>query len=133
MDLSILQAFIPDLAGFLNLEPATLLLYLTLVVTISNLIGRVIPDDKTGLLGVVRDICKILGAYTPNRVASGVSVNDVARSIVSQAPPELVELAESPDSLVEEVAQDAIVQAFPGLNRDPATGKFAKHSSGESN
>jgi hypothetical protein len=70
MDLSILQAFIPNLAGFLNVEPATALLFITLLVTVANLIGRLIPDDKVGVLGFVRDLCKLIGAYTPNRTAS---------------------------------------------------------------
>jgi hypothetical protein len=32
-----------------------------------RLVGNVIPDDATGILGVVRKFAKILGLYVDNR------------------------------------------------------------------
>lgn len=144
MDLSVLQDLIPDLAGFLKIDPATLLLYVGMICTACNIVGRLIPDDKTGPLGTIRDICKMIGFYAPNRVASGISVNDVARSIVSRADPDVKAAAEDREALIPEVAEGfesraeddrpipvgEIVPAFPGLaetdrrGRDTGTGKF---------
>lgn len=133
MDLSIIQAINPDVAGMLNVDPATLLLYIGIICTGCNIVGRLIPDDKTGPLGVVRDVCKVLGVYAPNRVATGVTVNDVARSIIAEAKPEVIELAEQADTLIPEVLDSKpVVPAFPGLARDPETGKFVKREKGES-
>lgn len=141
MDLSFLEHLIPDLAAYFNVQPSTMLLLATVFVTVCNLIGRVIPDDKTGALGLIRDVCKLLGVYAPNRVTSGISVNDVARAVVSQADNSVLAAAESPDSLIPEVMQDmgaqsTVVPAFPGLQscsvRDPKTGRFVKREEGES-
>lgn len=142
MDLSFLENLIPNLAAFFNVQPATMLLLVTIVVTTCNLVGRLIPDDKTGLLGLIRDVCKLLGVYAPNRVTAGITVNDVARSVVGTPEPEVREAAESPDSLIPEVVQDMgnlpsnVVPAFPGLQscstRDPKTGRFVKREEGES-
>jgi len=127
MDFSILEHFIPNVAGWLNLDPATVLLYLVMLCTVCNLIGRLIPDDVEGPWGRVRDICKIIGTYTPNRVSRGISVNDVASSIVSNRPgtarDEVVDAAVQSSSLIPEVVEqmdaepvpDGIVPAFPGL------------------
>lgn len=140
MDLSFLQDMIPDLASALNVEPATLLLYLGLIATGCNIIGRLIPDDKVGALGTIRDICKFIGVYTPNRVASGISVNDVARSIVSKADPEVVETAVDADALIPQIVDNSpngVTPAFPGLTesgrlgRDPKTGRFVPRPPGE--
>lgn len=112
MDLSFLQLLIPDVAKFFNLDPATVIFYLTLVVLIANLVGRLIPDDVTGFMGTVRNVAKVLGAYTPNRITSGVSVNDVARAAITVEP----ELAKIP-GIVEDVEEVVdIVKAFPGLD-----------------
>lgn len=122
MDLSILQDIVPDLAGFLNVDPSTLLLYMTITGVAANIIGRLIPDDVGGFWGQFRDVCKIIGAYTPNRVTKGVSVNDVAASIVTKADPEITELAADKDALIlsavdETFAPQPVAQAFPGFKR----------------
>lgn len=143
MDLSILEEFVPDLAGALNVEPATLLLFLGLIATVCNIVGRLIPDDKIGIVGTIRDICKFIGVYTPNRVAKGITVNDVARSIVDKAEPEVVESAAGADTLIHQVVDnppnpEKVVPAFPGLvdsgrlGRDPKTGRFVPRPDGES-
>lgn len=125
MDLSQLQALIPNLAGFLHVEPASLLLFISLLVAGCNVAGRMIPDDARGPLGVVRSICKLVGLYTANRVATGITVNDITRSVISKADPEVVALAEDADSLIQQVTDSPVVKAFPGIVRG-ADGKSAK-------
>lgn len=123
MDLSMIQDFIPDLASFFQIDPATALMLVTIICVVANILGRLIPDDKTGFWGSFRDLCKIVGAYTPNRVTNGVSVNDVARSIVTRADPNVVELAKEPEALIPEAVDHAtqpdpvVVPAFPGFRR----------------
>lgn len=132
MDLSMLEMLIPNVADWLNVDPATVLLYLTLFCTIANLLGRLIPDDAEGFLGKFRDLCKVIGVYTPNRVSRGVSVNDVARAVVSKPSQEVLDMANDPDSLIPEVIEDVaeqIVPAFPGLLRDEK-GRFIPKEKG---
>ena len=99
-----LEHLIPDVAGALGVEPTTALLGVGVVMTGANILGKVIPDDKKGVLGVIRKVAKVVGAYVPNTVHKGVSVTDVARDIVTR------ELAEEIDERLPEV-----VKAFPGL------------------
>lgn len=99
MDLSILEQLIPNLAGWLNVQPATLLLYLTVFCTVSNLIGRLIPDDKLGILGRIRDVAKVLGIYASNRVSTGITTGDVVKSVVG------AQIGVSADSLIREGAE----------------------------
>lgn len=48
---------------------------------ICRYIGKSIPDDKTGFLGVVRTVCKVIGLYVSNRITAGVSVTDVSKVV----------------------------------------------------
>lgn len=126
MDLSALQALVPDLAGFLNLEPETVLFYMILIATICNVVARLIPDDRTGFLGAVRDVCKFFGVYVQNRITTGQTVTSVARSMlesrVGAQGGEIAEQVEMPPP---------VVQAFPGLKRDE-NGRFVKREPGSS-
>lgn len=47
------------------MEPATGTI--ALVVVAAQIVGRIIPDNSKGILGVVRKIAKLVGLYTPNR------------------------------------------------------------------
>lgn len=127
MDLSILQSLTPNVAAFFHLAPETLLAWLIFMATLANIIGRLIPDDKTGPLGAIRETCKILGLYVGNRVTSGVTVNDVAKSIVKPADPVVEELASASDTLIPDVVEQ-VVPAFPGLPPRGPDGKFIKAS-----
>lgn len=142
MDLSGLQDLIPDVAKLLNVDPATALFWLGLLATGCNIAGRLIPDDKTGWLGSVRDVCKVLGLYAPNRVTSGVSVSDVAKAVVANrvedVKREVIEHASDAGALipgvVEQIVEDKlddvlelaedqiIVPAFPGLLKGKGNG-----------
>lgn len=115
-----IEDYIPNLAAFLGVEPSTALLLVVTLVALANLAGRLIPDDATGFLGLVRKLCKIIGLYASNRIASGLTVNEVARTTV----PIIEQVGDQLDK-VESVVQ--VVKAFPGLpDRDPTTGKFKK-------
>ena len=103
-----IEAFIPDLAGLLGVDPATALSILVLIATTANLIGRGIPDDQTGWLGTIRKIAKVIGLYAPNKIESGVTVNDVAKQVIRH------EVESTIDYTVNEAAP--IVKAFPGLD-----------------
>lgn len=108
-----LEALIPDIARLLGVEPATALLYLGVLVTVSNLIGRLIPDDATGVLGFIRKVAKIIGIYVPNTITSGVTVNNICNDALRHE--------------IEEVIPEP-VKAFPGLAKgdDSVDGIIAK-------
>ena len=118
-----IEDYIPNLAALLGVEPSTALLIVGLIVAFANLGGRLIPDDATGFLGVVRKLCKIIGLYASNRITSGLTVNEVARTTV----PIIEQVGDQLDK-VESIV--GVVKAFPGLpDRDPTTGKFVKKDS----
>src|SRR3546814_20802821 len=73
-----IEDYIPDLAKLLGVEPSTALLIVGLLIALMNLGGRLIPDDATGWLGVVRKICKLVGLYASNRIRSKLTVNKIA-------------------------------------------------------
>src|SRR5690606_23433152 len=79
-DLSGIEQYIPNLAALLGIEPSTALLLVGLIIAIANLGGRLIPDDKTGFLGFVREACKLIGLYASNRISSGLTVNKIAET-----------------------------------------------------
>lgn len=81
MDLSFVEAMIPNVAAMLGIDPATALLILGVVVSVCNLLGRLIPDEATGWLGLVRKVCKFVGLYASNRVTKDATVNDVAAQV----------------------------------------------------
>lgn len=104
MDLSFIESLIPNIAEWLNVEPSTVLLMAGIGIMVANLIGRLIPDTAEGWLGSLRDLAKVVGAYVPNRVAKGVTVNDVTRIVAEAAKP-----------MADGSAAEPVVPAFPGL------------------
>lgn len=72
------------LAGVLGVDQPTFLLILGVIIAVSNLIGKLIPDDQTGALGVVRKVAKVLGLYVSSRVTKGVSVTDTAKVVADR-------------------------------------------------
>lgn len=59
-------------------------LYAFLALT-SRVVARVIPDDKTGFLGLVRKVTRVIGIDVSNRITSGVSINDVSKASLTIA------------------------------------------------
>lgn len=50
----------------------------------ANAVGRLIPDDKRGVLGVLRKVAKTVGLYVPNRITSAASTTSVARDLLER-------------------------------------------------
>ncbi len=71
--------FVNQVAAWLGIDPILFPFILAVIVAAANLIGRAIPDDATGFLGVIRKIAKVAGLYLSNRISSGVSVNAVVK------------------------------------------------------
>lgn len=114
------QIFNNFVNGF-GLSSAHVLVLLVVLSLVCNVLGRLIPDDATGFLGVLRRIAKVLGLYVSNRIgADGVSVNSVTKAVVESALPDRVA----------EIESRAILKPFPDANvvltgRD-SKGQFAK-------
>lgn len=66
------------LASLFGVEDATLLALLPLVILVSQLVARLIPNDATGVAALVRKLASVVGLYASSRVTKGVSVTDVA-------------------------------------------------------
>lgn len=66
-----------------HLGTSDVLVILAITSMVSRFVGKLIPDDKTGWQGILRDICKVAGLYTSNRIQSHVTVNDVAKEVVA--------------------------------------------------
>lgn len=127
VNLSGIEHYIPNVAAFLGVDPATALFLVTVIVVVSNLISKFIPDDKTGVLGVIRKITTFVGIAASNRISSGLTVNEIAKTTVPIIE-HVGEVQEQMESKLEGFGE--VVQAFPGAasgpRRDPTTGKFLK-------
>lgn len=75
---------IDKIAELLGLEGTSLLACLAVISLICRLIGKSIPDDATGVQGMIRRVTKLLGLYVSNRITSGTSVSDVAKTVVNE-------------------------------------------------
>lgn len=138
IDLSFLEDWIPNLAALINVEPATVVFYVGLICMAANMIGRLIPDDAVGVKGVIRDVAKFIGAYTQNRVTTGVKTGDVIKGIVEsrverkqEGKLQTLELEDVVPAPVAEQLEEELpptptpVPAFPGLlNRKPPIEDF---------
>lgn len=140
--MSFVEHLIPNVAQLLNIQPATALLLALLISGVGNITGRLIPDDKTGILGAVRDVSKLIGLYVANRVTAGVTTTDVSRVVLGQVESKVDEkirdIAGEPGALIPDVVEEVlhkdtqIVPAFPSFKRGP-DGRFmsAKPSDSE--
>ncbi len=129
VDLSGIEHYIPNLAAFLGVDPATALFFVTVLVVTANLVSKFIPDDKTGVLGLIRKITTFIGIAASNRISAGLTVNEIAKTTVPIIE-QIGEVQEQMESKLENAAAE-VVEAFPGVGggtqkRDPSTGKFRK-------
>lgn len=115
MDLSGMEELIPPIAQMLGIEPATALLGVGLIVTAANIAGRLIPDDATGALGTIRKAAKFIGLVVPNRIARGVSVDEVAKAVVTR---KVTNVAETIESDAKQVLREQVTNKLPGIGRD---------------
>ena len=74
------------IVALLNLDAATLMGVLAFVAIVAQFVGRVIPDNKTGILGFIRKVSKVLGLYVSNRLNRNESTSSVAKSFVNNNP-----------------------------------------------
>lgn len=74
---------IESIASTVGMDAGTLLGFLALLSMGCRFVGKSIPDDTTGILGVIRKVCKFLGLYVSNKVTSGVTTNDVVKSLTA--------------------------------------------------
>ena len=82
----VLNRLVDLLPGLVGLDVETFYIILVALVTVCNLLGRIIPDSATGVLGVIRKIAKVVGLYLGNRVTPNVSTNTVGRAIAATVP-----------------------------------------------
>lgn len=107
-----------SITAHLGLTGQALFTTLIAISLIARLFAKWIPDDKTGVLGFIRDACKFLGLYVSNRITSGISVGDVAKDVVNS---DTIEVADAAHRL----AANAIKQPKRGEG-----GRFLPHDSG---
>lgn len=72
-----MENFIQDTADLFGYDPATTMVVLVIISMCARLAGNLIPDDKKGVVGLLRNLLKILGMYASNRVSSGISTSYV--------------------------------------------------------
>jgi hypothetical protein len=66
----VIEAILTYLGGLIGVSPAATVVVLGLMVSIANLVGKAIPDEATGILGVIRRVAKVIGLYVPNRTTA---------------------------------------------------------------
>ena len=74
--------FIPLAASALGLAPTTLLFGIFVVNQGAKVIGRLIPNNKKGPLGVVRKVANVLGADPSSRITGNITVQDAAKATI---------------------------------------------------
>ena len=75
-----------DVAKFFNLDPSTLLMLIFIITTAANAGSRLIPNDATGTLAVIRKICSFVGVHISSRVTRGITEADVSAAAVATPP-----------------------------------------------
>lgn len=121
-------------ANALGLDPLFVAGMVPFIILAGNLIGRAIPDDATGVPGVIRKVAKVVGLYLSNRVSTGISTNSVIKVAAGIKPledvPALAEKISDPvghvtaalEPMVEGI-EKTVGPLFPGVSRGP-DGKF---------
>lgn len=85
MEQAILDQLINGLASVFGVEDATLVAVLVLLAALANLVSRLIPDDSTGWLAVVRKVAAVLGLYVPNRISRNTTSRDAEKVALEAA------------------------------------------------
>lgn len=102
LDLNEIAAMFSNLFGVEVAHVITLLLLFSLVARIA---GKLIPDDATGVLGVIRMIATVVGLGFSNRISSGVSESDVVKVVAESKDRVRGEDGKFTDATVKEVAK----------------------------
>lgn len=77
---------IATIAHLLGVPAAYVPLILMIIVAVSNIIGKLIPESATGWLGTARKIANIIGLYVSNRITPNITQSDVTKSIAATVP-----------------------------------------------
>lgn len=73
-----MDQIIDGIVAAIGIDPMALMGFLALISLVSQLIGKAIPDEATGFLGLVRKIAKVIGLYVTNRTGnSGFSTAEI--------------------------------------------------------
>jgi hypothetical protein len=81
-----LENLVPLAAKVVGVSPSTLLLALGLLHLAAKVTARLIPDDKTGILGSIRKAAGVIGVEPSSRITDGVSIKDVATAAIAAVP-----------------------------------------------
>ena len=77
---------LPTIAGFLHVQPSTLLFWIVALNVGGRAVARRIPNDASGFWGFVRQSAAILGVEVQSRITAGVTVTDVAKQALGTQP-----------------------------------------------
>jgi hypothetical protein len=73
----------------LGFDPAQSLAALVLTMLFCNFLARLIPDDSTGLLGIIHKAASIIGLSVSNRLTSNFTTTDAAKVILEEVKDDL--------------------------------------------
>lgn len=113
------------LPKLLGLDPATFAVYLVILVTVANIVSKVIPESTTGWLGYVRKVASILGIALANRITPNVSSKDIAKAISAGIPDQAVKEAASQlqDAVNTGIGSAALAAAIVDVGAPPTLGR----------
>lgn len=80
-----LSVILDVVSNRIGVEAGTLLGTYAALALVGRVVGYLIPDDATGLKGLIRKVAKVVSLTVSNRITSGVSQNDVAKASMSIA------------------------------------------------
>lgn len=78
------QDFLDQIFSGLGIDGASAIALILGLSMVCNFLYRLIPDDSTGFLGIVKPILRVIGLYASNRISSGITVNDVVKDAISE-------------------------------------------------
>lgn len=113
------------LPSLLGLDPGTFALLVGIIVLVSNVTSKVIPESATGTLGVLRKVAAVLGAAASNRITPNVSSKDISKAIAAGIPdstvrqaadqlPEAVETGRGTNAFAEAIVESVQPTIGPG-------------------
>lgn len=120
------EDLIPPLAQWLGIDPASALFYVGVILAIARVLSRKIPDDKTGFLGLVRDIAALISIDVSNKLTAGITVNDVTKRVIGldtydEVKEKIIEKAS--EGLIPEVTDELLPPSKNPFQRGP-DGRF---------
>lgn len=120
-----MEQILQMIASQLGVDPATLPLLIGLIVLISNMISKLIPESTTGVLGVVRKIASILGVALSNRITPNLSSKDISKALAAEIPDQTVKAAAAqlPEAVSTGLASATLAEAIVDAGAPVAMGR----------